>query len=547
MALQQEKAFEKLELKIKQDESGPMIIMTSVFILWGFLTGFTIPLSKNITKVLVLSPLQDGLITFVFFIAYFFVGFLFYLFIKCVHDPFKTIGYKKIVVIGLSITAIGCFLFYPAAELSQNKFISPDFKQDLLYGFTAIVSLSFILILFTKKKKIALIGLGLTLLFSITLYFSGFLENSTEISKSFKFNLFLTTMFVLAAGFAVLQIAANPYVIQMGANKNASTRINLAQGFNSVGATLAPVISTLYFVTEADKVNISSIELPYLTIGLAIILLAFLFNLSVLPDIQYTELEQRKNNPVKNELQLLLGVFAIFLYVGGEVSIAEHLEDYFNEISITGFDGDDIKNHIALYWGGAMLGRFAGAIFLSTMEKRNKRRVLIFLTLLCYFLALGTTGNSNHSLIFTGLFFVNLFGFRLGKGRSTLTLGLFGIFIISAIVISIISSGDISLWSIIIIGMFNSIMFPSIFRITIRTLKEKTSLGSSLLVMAIAGGALIPAIQDVSISALKNIDSEYQVLEFFEISPLQLSFLIPTACYVFIAYYGFKSYRSQQV
>jgi len=377
------------------------------------------------------------------------------------------------LIFGLFITAIGCFLFYPAATLADD----PNILQYQ------------------------------------------------------KFYFFLGTMLVLAAGFTILQITANTYVIFMGDLSTAAARINLSQGFNSLGTYLAPLISTLLFVESGLAENASVIKAPYLTLGLAVLLLAFLFSISVLPDINVLKGEE-SNKQVRNEKQLLMGALAIFLYVGGEVAIGQHLGEYLQLLqfeSIDSFDEITAKKYTALYWGGAMAGRFAGATFLSRIERRGRTSILILLTLLCYLLGLSITNDHILSIIFTCLFLVNLTAFKFGSGRSAKTLGIFAACVIGFISISILNDGQISMWSMIIIGMFNSIMFPNIFRIAISGLNQKTSIGASLLVLSIVGGALIPSLQNLAATSL-NIS-------------LQYSFIIPAICYSFISYYGFSTFK----
>lgn len=470
MLEKKEYKFEQLNIDIKQDESGPMIIMTSVFMLWGFLTIMNGNLSGKIKTVLDLNNSQKDLLSYVFFAGYFVGGSLFYLTSRYIFDPFKRFGYKKMLIFGLLITAIGCFMFYPASTLA----------------------------------------------------------NDATINQAQKFYFFLTTMLVLAAGFTILQVTANTYVIFMGDMDTAAARINLSQGFNSLGSYLAPLISTLLFVESGLADNVSIIKATYLTLGLAVLLLAFLFSISVLPDINVYK-GKEKTKRVRNEKQLLLGALAIFLYVGGEVAIGDHLGDYLQLDTIANFDEVTAKKYTALYWGGAMAGRFAGATFLSRIEKRTRTSILILLTILCYLLGLAITGDSFFSLIFTGLFLINLAAFKFGTGRSAKTLGIFAACVIGFIGISILNDGQISMWSLIIIGMFNSIMFPNIFRLGISNLNQKTSIGASLLVLSIVGGALIPLLQNLVITDL-------------HIS-LQYSFVVPAICYLFISYYGFSTFR----
>lgn len=463
--------FDQFELEIKRDESGPMIIMTSVFLLWGFITVMNDSLSGKIKAALDLTTAQEDLLSVVFFAGYFIVGLVFFLICRYVFDPFIRFGYKNMLIFGLIITALGCFLFYPAAIIADM----PDLPQYK------------------------------------------------------KFYFFLSSIVILASGFTILQITANSYVISLGDIETASARINLSQGFNSLGTYLAPLIATLLFIDGDISNQVSAIQLPYLTIGFAVLLLAFLFKISTLPDIKFTS-NELKTKPLIQEKQLLLGVLAIFLYVGGEVAIGSHLDEYLQLDYIANFDKPTAQRYTALYWGGAMVGRFTGVAYLSRIERKTKRSIVAFIAVMSYFLSYSITNSSTMSLIFVSLFVFNLIGFQIGEGRSAKTIGVFGAIVIICIGVSIFNTGSVSMWSMIMIGMFNSIMFPVIFRLGIEGLKTRTSAGSSLLVLAIVGGALVPSLQTFLVNK--------------EIFTVQNSFIVPAFCYLFIAYYGFSTFRN---
>lgn len=468
--LKKEYQFEDLDLEIKQDESGPMIMMTSVFMLWGFITVMNSSLSEKIKLALDLTQSQEELLSFVFFGGYFVVGLLMFLVCRFVFDPFIRFGYKRMLILGLLITALGCFMFYPAVVVAEM----PNLVQYQ------------------------------------------------------KFNFFIASMIMLSSGFTILQITANSYVISLGSMDTASVRINLSQGFNSLGTYLAPLIFTLLFFEGGSETTTSDIKIPYVTLGLAVVFLAILFSVSTLPDVKF-KIGANINKSLIKERQLMLGVLAIFLYVGGEVAIGSHLEAFLQLEYIADFDSVTAQRYTALYWGGAMVGRFAGVAFLSRIEKSTRRTIMVLLVGLCYLLGLSISNDNLISVGFTLLFVFNLIGFQLGSGRSAKTLGVFGAAVILCLTISIINTGLISMWSMIIIGMFNSIMFPIIFRLGIENLQTRTSIGSSLLVLAIVGGAIVPALQTLL------INQTYL--------SLQNSFIIPAICYAFISFYGFSTFR----
>jgi FHS family L-fucose permease-like MFS transporter len=438
--------------------------------LWGFITVMNGSLSEKIKNALNLTSSQEDLLSFVFFGGYFIVGLIMFLLCRYVFDPFIRFGYKRMLIFGLIITAIACFMFYPAAIVAGI----PDLLQ------------------------------------------------------SQKFNFFLASMILLSSGFTILQITANSYVISLGNIDTASARINLSQGFNSLGTYLAPLIFTLLFLDGDTSNQAADIKLPYLTIGFAVVFLALLFSISTLPDIKFPTV-QGASKSLKNEKQLLLGALAIFLYVGGEVAIGSHLEDYLQLEYIANFDKITAQRYTALYWGGAMVGRFTGVAFLSRIEKSTRRSILLLLTVLCYLLGLSISNDHFTAFIYTFLFLFNVLGYQLGAGRSAKTLGVFGAIVIVCIFMSVFNTGHVSMWAMIIIGMFNSIMFPVIFRLGIDDLQSKTSMGSSLLVLAIVGGALIPSLQTLLITKLNY--------------SFQSSFIVPALCYAFISYYGFSIFR----
>ena len=536
--------FDRTGISSQRDESGPMIIMTSVFILWGFLTLMNDNLNAKIQTILNLSDTQESLLSFVFFAWYFVTGLFFFLISRYVFDPIEKFGYKNLVIIGLLITAIACFLFYPATTLIEPidlSQLSTKQAQEMQWSFFSTTSVILIILFlishfFTPNKKIGykrLIILAILILGTAYFIFhqAPSIPGSLSLSQESKFIFFVSTVIVLATGFAILQIAANPYVLLMGEDQTAAARLNLSQGFNSFGAYLAPIISTLLFF-EADHntstQSLKSVTLIYIVLGIAISFLAFLFYIAVLPDIKIqTKKSVLNNKKILNERHLLLGALAIFLYVGGEVAIGSHLEDYLKLDNISGLDEVIAKKYVAIYWGGAMAGRFAGALFLSRLERRSRNGIIILLIILTYLLGYSSTSNSISALIFTGLFIGNLIGFQIGQGRSARTLSVFALIVIGCILLSILTEGNLSMWALLVIGMFNSVMFPNIFRLALRNLKHKTSTGSALLILSIVGGAFIPALQNIVINTLDVA--------------LKYSFLVPALCYVYIAYFGLST------
>ena len=303
-------------------------------------------------------------------------------------------------------------------------------------------------------------------------------------------------------GVTALQVAANPYVSVLGPPSTASSRLNLTQAFNSLGTTIAPIFGS-YIILRGVKSSpealkqmsaqalliyhqheASSVRAPYIGIGLTLILIALAIAVFKLPRIQATQ-EFRPigdtANPMGSLMQhrnLIFGIAAIFFYVGAEVSIGSYIIKYLTRPDTGNLTEQVAANYLIVYWGGLMVGRFIGAGVLQKVKTSN---------------AVGL---------------VAIVAFLL-----TLT--------------SILSYGSLAMWSILLVGLFNSIMFPSIFTLGIAGLGPLTGKGSGLLVMGIVGGALIPLAEG------KTAD----------LIGLHHAFFIPALCYIYIAFYGFIGSR----
>lgn len=318
------------------------------------------------------------------------------------------------------------------------------------------------------------------------------------------FNFFLFAFFILASGITVLQVAANPYVAVLGPAKTASSRLTLTQAFNSLGTTLAPKFiaglilggATFLTVEEVSKLDpdglaayrlqeASSVQGPYLVVAGMLFALAIIFAIIKLPKISQAEDDEKQSfkeaftsniEAIKQFPHLALGVVGIFVYVGAEVSIGTWFVNYLGLANIANMEeADAAANYLWLYWGGAMVGRFIG---FAALRFFRPGLVLLTCAAVCTLLLMAV----------------------------------------------VFMDGKIAMWSIILIGLFNSIMFPTIFTMALHNLGKYTSQGSGLLCMAIVGGAVIPYAQG---TLADNIG-------------LQLSFLLPAICYIFICFYGKK-------
>jgi len=394
--------------------------MTSLFFIWGFITALNDILIPQLKAAFSLNYTQAMLVQFCFFGAYFLVS-------PLAGKLIERIGYIKGIMAGLATIALGCLLFYPAAEISV-------------------------------------------------------------------YALFLFGLFILASGVTILQVSANPYVAILGPEETAASRLSLAQAINSLGHTLAPLFgAALIFSATTDlstgTADAKSVQLPYLILAAVTLVTAAGFYFLKLPLLTPPVPAATANQPlltaessIWQQKGLLLGVLAIFLYVGAEVSIGSFLVNYLALPEIGGLSEQQASSMVAYYWGGAMLGRFIGALLTRYISASY---VLI-----------------SNALIAILLLFVTMN-----------------------------ASGPLAVWSVIAIGFFNSIMFPTIFTMAIRGLGPLTSRGSGLLCQAIVGGAILPLLQGLVADRVG----------------VQLSFIVPVLAYGYIAGYAWYHNRHRAV
>ena len=419
-----------------------LVFLTTLFFLWGFITVLVDSLVPRLKDVFEMSYAKTVLVQFAFFTAFFVVS-------VPAGAILSKIGYRKGIVLGLIIMALGCLLFYPAAEFRN-------------------------------------------------------------------FTIFLIGYFTLAGGITVLQVAANPYVALLGSEEGASSRLNLSQAFNSLGTTIAPVVGALFLLSDSVKTSeeinalstlekvdyyaaeAATVQTPFLLIATFIGILAVVFAFIKLPKVMQESPKGGYLSLLRNKL-MLMGALGIFVYVGAEVSIGSFLVNYFDDMNLAvlvaenelmmniantiastfnkSFSNSDPKSllgiFIIFYWGGAMIGRFVGA----------------YLTKI------------------------------IAPGK---VLSIFALLAILMIVISINTQGLLSMWSILAVGLFNSIMFPTIFTLTLEGLGDLKAQASGLLCMAIVGGAIIPFVFGGLIDSFG----------------FKTAFILTMLCYGYILYYG---------
>ena len=425
---------------------GAFAVVTTLFFLWGFITVMVDALVPRLKAVFELSYFEAALVQFAFFAAYLLLSIPSGVLIA-------RVGYKRGAVVGLLAMAVGCLLFVPAAGLRV-------------------------------------------------------------------YALFLLAMFVLAGGITVLQVAANPYVAALGPARTASSRLNLAQAFNSLGTTIAPLVGAAFIlgntVLSSDQIGAlgeaeraayyaaeaGTVQTPFVVLAVALAVLAVGFGLFRLPKI--LETDHDTSGSYRGALAsrpLVWGAVGIFLYVGAEVTIGSYLVNYFLTLDVAalvaetpalagvaGFlSGGDYTTFnverlagtfVALYWGGAMVGRFVGSALLQVVSPGR---------LLAVFAGLAVT----------------------------------------LLAVTVSSGGVVAMVAILAIGLCNSIQFATIFTLAIDGLGEHTAQGSGVLCTAIVGGAVIPPLYGALADAVG----------------VQPAFLVLTLCYGTIAAYGLSRAR----
>ena len=462
-------------MTLSSSQRSAFSVITALFFMWGFMTCLNDILIPHLKEAFDLKYWQAMLVQFAFFGAYFVVSLVYYLFSSTGGDPIARMGYQKSLVWGLFICGIGCGLFYPAAQVHSYAF-------------------------------------------------------------------FLTALFVLAGGITIIQIAANPYVSILGSPETASGRLNLAQGLNSLGYVIAPVIGGIVIFRQGLE-GASSVKTPYLILAAVFWLLAGIFSVIRLPKINAGH-TQVKVNVLKKYPEFKYGMLAIFCYVGAEVAVGSILVNFLGLPDVMGYTHEEATKFLSFYWGGLMIGRFMGAISLSDLGQGARQSLLMLGAAVAgtavIFLASSRDWFSGQQLLsFSDIsFFLIMVGisyaaFLLGKASSGKMVGLFSIVIVALLGMAMLGSGTFSMWALIGIGLFNSVMWSNIFTLSIDKLGDDTGQGSSLLVMMIVGGALLPPLQGI-------------LADWAPIG-LKYSLIVPMLAYFYLIYYGFNKTKHEHV
>jgi len=464
---------------IEQTKSykGAFATLTSLFFMWGFITVMNDVLINTFEGIFNLTAFKTSMIQMCFFGAFFIISLIYFIISSTTgKDPINRIGYRNGMSISLLICGIGCIAFFPAAY-SNSYYV------------------------------------------------------------------FLVALFILATGVTLLQICANPYAALLGKPETASSRLNLAQGLNSLGTTIGPLIGVLliFRIFSNGEATVESVGKTYLIYGCIFVLFAILVRLTKLPSF----INEDKIVPgfsVLKHRHLLFGIFAIFFYVGAEVSIGSWLVKLLQAPKIAGFEKETANYFLSYYWGGLMIGRLLGTISLGDKTKLKKYLGMAITSLLVfgfiYFItSIKNEGGNFHMeylsfsniSLFMVFLSINYIGFILGGSLASRSLAVFSFVCIVLLLLVTLGHGEISMWSAISIGLFNSIMWSNIFTLAIKDLGKLTSQGSSLLVMAIVGGAVIPPLQSLVID-------NYGV---------QISYLVPIVSYIYLAFYGLFGYKQK--
>lgn len=451
----------------KNNYALPLAFLTMLFFMWGFITCLNDILIPHFKAIFTLSYFESMLVQFAFFGAYFVGSLIYFIVSSLTGDPINRIGYKNGILLGLFISGIGTFLFYPAAQMQS-------------FGF------------------------------------------------------FLAALFVLALGFTLLQIASNPYVILLGDPETGSHRLSLAGAINSFGTTIAPILGGVFILSSNGTGNdINSVKMPYLFLTAAFAVLLIVFRMIPLP--RFTNDQGiGKGTGALHYPQLTLGILAIFFYVGGEVTVGSFMTSYVGLPEIKGVPAKAATLYVALYWGSLMIGRFTGSVSVFNFSKAMKRILTAVVPVLTFFFILlifklkakEDEVIDYHSMIvyYIPFIIISIIAFFIGQEKPARTLLLFSVICMLLLIVALLSKGELAMWSVISLGLYNSIMWPSIFALAIAGLGKHTSQGSSLLVMAILGGALIPPIQGF----------------LADHAGVHTSFVVPIFCYIYLAFYAWR-------
>lgn len=454
---------------------GQFISLIIVFFFWGFVAASNDILIPVFKEAFDLTQSQSQYVAIAFYVAYT-IGSLIYMLVSFLigKDVVNKIGYKNALMIGLLISALGTLLFYPAANTES-------------------------------------------------------------------FLLMLSGLFIVGLGFSLQQTVANPLAIAMGPISTGSQRLTLAGGINNFGTTIGPLIVSFAIFGSATGSNtdasIESVKIPYLCLGLAFFLVAVFLKFSKIPNkpqVETTDDELEKHSETHHEArksalhypQLVLGMLAIFIYVGVEVSTASNLPAYMEKG--LGFATKDVAPYISLYWASLMIGRWSGAVEAFNLKGSTEKIVKLIAPYLAFVVFLLVNKIAGHDLgsfyIYAVVILVLIVADYLSKGNPIRMLLLFSLLGICATGIGMVTTGMVSVYAFTSVGLFCSTLWPCIFALAIAGLGKHTSQGSSFLIMMIMGGGIVSWIQGTIADA----------------TTIHFSYIVGIVCFAYLAFYAWR-------
>ena len=448
---------------------GALATLISIFFFWGFVAASNDILIPVFKKALNLSQMQSQLISFAFYVAYT-VGSLLYFAISAIlnRDILNALGYRNGLALGLLISACGTLLIIPASNTAS-------------------------------------------------------------------FELLISGLFIVGLGFSLQQIAANPLAIQMGDPATGNQRLSLAGGINNVGTTIGPVIVSFAIFgaigSGTTTLDLKAVQIPYLVLGAAFVLAAVMFKFSSVPDKIETVKSANDNASLLSILkypQLSMGMLAIFLYVGVEVSTASNLPEFMKQK--LGTSEEAVAPFVSLFWASLMIGRWTSAAASFNIAESAKTKLNILLPFGAFAIFLFANFIAGHDVqnFYPYLFIVVILAIAdtISEGNPIKQLLLYSILGMTALLIGIFASGMISVFAFISVGLFCSTLWPCIFTLGIAGLGNKTNTASSLLIMMIMGGGFVSVAQG---ALAQN-----------HLLGIQGSYIVGVVCFAYLIFYAYS-------
>lgn len=448
---------------------GQFLPLVTVFFFWGFVAASNDILIPVFKEAFHLSQEQSQLVSLAFYVAYT-VGSLIYLAVSRFMgvDLVNKMGYKNGLALGLVISAAGTLLFLPAANTGS-------------------------------------------------------------------FTLMLSGLFIVGLGFSLQQTAANPLAIALGSPETGSQRLTLAGGVNNFGTTIGPLIVSFAIFGAPTSMNrqlsIESVKFPYLMLGAAFLLVAIMLKFSSLPDRPAVQANEDNGHASGKQSalqfpQLVMGMLAIFVYVGVEVSTASNLPAYME--SKLGLQTRDVAPFISLYWASLMIGRWTGAVEAFDVQAGLGKLLKFLAPYLAFSVFLLVNAIAQHELsqfyVYAAIVLVLIAADMLSQGNPAKMLGIFSLLGIAGLVIGMSTSGMVSVYAFTSIGLFCSTLWPCIFTLAISGLGKHTGQGSNYLIMMIMGGGIVSWLQGFVADKIG----------------IQMSYLVGVVCFAYLAFYAWK-------